>query len=86
MCATADLLLDLKGPKNKKLGKMKILDSEWMNMAHWRFVWSDILAMFAVPMYSCGFIALMMTNSTKKTDSTEMAINLRRSFFIIVLK
>ena len=61
LCATADLLLDLKGPKNKKLGKMGIIDSEWENMAHWRFVWSDILAMFAVPMYSCGFISVMMT-------------------------
>jgi hypothetical protein len=61
LCATADLLLDLKGPQNKKLGKMGAIDSEWKNMAHWRFVWSDILAMFAVPMYSCGFIALMMT-------------------------
>ena len=61
LCATADLLLDLKGPKNKKLGKMGVIDSEWKNMAHWRFVWSGILAMFAVPMYSCGFIALMMT-------------------------
>ncbi|RKM61253.1 hypothetical protein D6855_05010 [Butyrivibrio sp. CB08] len=74
LCATADLLLDLKGPKNKKLGKMKILDSEWMNMAHWRFVWSDILAMFAVPMYSCGFIALMMVlgkqNQTLATTLT----------------
>ena len=60
LCATADLLLDLKGTKNKKLGKMGVIDSEWENMAHWRFVLSDILAMFAVPMYSCGFIALMM--------------------------
>ena len=60
LCATADLLLDLKGPQNKKIGKMGIIDSEWENMPHWRFVWSDILAMFAVPMYSCGFLALMM--------------------------
>lgn len=61
LCAAADLLLDLKGTQNKKLGKTGVIDSEWEHMAHWRFVWSDILAMFAVPMYSCGFIALMMT-------------------------
>lgn len=60
LCATADLLLDLKGVDNKKLGKSKIMDSKWSEMAHPRFVWSGILAMFAVPMYSCGFIALMM--------------------------
>ncbi len=59
LCAVADLLLDIKGAKNKKLGAMKVMDSAWMDMAHWRFVWSDIIAMFAVPMYSCGFIALM---------------------------
>ena len=60
LCAVADLLLDLKGPQNRKLGKMGIIDSEWERMAHWRFVWSDIIAMLAVPMYSCGFIALMI--------------------------
>ena len=60
LCAVADLLLDLKGADNKKLGKSKIMDSKWSEMSHARFVWSGILAMFAVPMYSCGFIALMM--------------------------
>ncbi|MDD6038981.1 MAG: hypothetical protein PUD20_09350 [bacterium] len=60
ICAVADLLLDLKGVDNHKIGKMKVIDSKWEKMPHWRFVWSDILAMFAVPMYSCGFVALMM--------------------------
>lgn len=60
LCAVADLLLDLKGDDNKKLGKMKVIDSKWAEMSHGRFVWSDILAMFAVPMYTCGFVALMM--------------------------
>ena len=60
LCAVADLLLDLKGDNNKKLGKMKVIDSKWAEMSHGRFVWSDILAMFAIPMYTCGFVALMM--------------------------
>lgn len=59
MCAIADLLLDIKGPDNVKLGKMGVMDSAWAHMSHMRFVMSGILAMFAVPMYSCGFIALM---------------------------
>lgn len=59
LCAIADLLLDLKGVDNKELGSLKVINSKWLEMAHGRFVWSDILAMFAVPMYSCGFIALM---------------------------
>ena len=60
VCAVADLLLDLKGYDNQKLGKTKIMDSKWSVMSHGRFVWSDILAMFAVPMYTCGFVALML--------------------------
>lgn len=60
LCAVADLLLDLKGADNKKLGKSKIMDSKWAEMGHGRFVWSGIVAMIAVPMYSCGFVALMM--------------------------
>ncbi|MDO5574615.1 MAG: hypothetical protein Q4G60_11635 [bacterium] len=60
LCAAADCLLDLKGADNRKLGKMGIMDSKWETMAHFRFVWSDILAMFAVPMYTCGFVALML--------------------------
>ena len=60
LCAIADLLLDLKGVDNKKLGKMKIIDSKWSEMKHFRFVWSGILVMIAVPMYTCGFMALML--------------------------
>lgn len=60
LCAVADCLLDLKGADNKKMGTMKIIDSKWATMSHFRFVWSDILAMFAVPMYTCGFVALML--------------------------
>ncbi|MGN0351802.1 MAG: DUF6796 family protein [Roseburia sp.] len=75
LCAVADLLLDLKGDDNQKLGKMKIIDSKWEVMAHGRFVWSDILAMFAVPMYTCGFVALMMQlHSTKAELSIGMTI------------
>jgi len=59
LCAVADLLLDLKGPGNKKLGKMKVIDSMWKDMTPWRFVASIICAMFAVPMYTFGFWALM---------------------------
>lgn len=75
LCAVADLLLDLKGVDNQKLGKMKIMDSKWETMSHGRFVWSDILAMFAVPMYTCGFVALMMQlHRTKAELSIGMTI------------
>ena len=75
LCAVADLLLDLKGSDNQKLGKMKIIDSKWKEMPHARFVWSDILAMFAVPMYTCGFVALMLQlNKTSTRLSIGMTI------------
>lgn len=69
------MLLDLKGADNKKLGKAKVMDSKWSEMSHGRFVWSGILAMFAVPMYSCGFIALMTKLSENhKTWATGLSV------------
>lgn len=59
LCAVADCFLDLKGADNKKLGKGGYIDSKWEEMSPWRFVVSVIIAMFAVPMYACGFLALM---------------------------
>ena len=59
LCAVADCLLDLKAPENKKLGKGGYIDSKWGEMSHWRFVASGTAAMFVVPMYTCGFLALV---------------------------
>ncbi len=67
LCAAADLLLDMKGADNNKLGTMGIIDSKWVSMKHGRFVASTILAMLAVPMYSCGFIALMQNLTETNT-------------------
>jgi len=58
LCAVADLFLDLKGPDNRKIGNLKVIDSKWEEMPHYRFVVSTVLAMFAVPMYCAGFVAL----------------------------
>lgn len=58
LCAVADCLLDIKGSDNQKLGKGGYIESKWSSMAHWRFTASGIVAMFAVPMYTCGFLAL----------------------------
>lgn len=79
MCASADLLLDLKGAKNEKLGKLKVIDSMWVEMAEWRFVASIIIAMFAVPMYTCGFYALM--NRVDVTHGT-LAIIMKTIFTV----
>ena len=50
LCCVGDLLFDLKGKGNKKLGTSKNIDSNWSKMAEWRFrtiynmcnVWSNI--------------------------------------------
>ena len=45
LCCTGDILFDLKGPGNKKLGTSKNIDSNWSNMADWRFGLSITLAL-----------------------------------------
>lgn len=67
LCAAADLFLDLKGPDNKKMGRLKVIDSKWEDMPHWRFVTSTVLAFFAIPLYSCGFVALSNKLSENST-------------------
>lgn len=71
LCATADCLFDLKGADNIKQGVHKQIDSKWDTMSPKRFLYSTILVMFAVPMYSCGVIALMM-----KLHTTHQALAL----------
>lgn len=58
LCAVADMLLDLKGKDNKKLGKNGIIDSNWEKMSEWRFKASILIVMLAVPMYALGMWAL----------------------------
>lgn len=55
LCACGDLLLDLKGNQNKKLGKYKFIESNWEVMGFWRFKISLLLAMVGVPLYFLGF-------------------------------
>lgn len=58
LCAVADIFFDLKGRGNKKIGKYKIIDSNWVKMAGWRFPLSIAIAAVAVPMYYMGIVAM----------------------------
>lgn len=58
LCACADLLLDLKGKDNKKIGKYGFIDSKWSEMNDKRFGASIVMAMTAVPMYALGMYSL----------------------------
>lgn len=58
LCCTGDLLFDLKGKGNEKLGTSKNIDSNWSKMAEWRFGASIICAMFGVILIGFGFYAI----------------------------
>ncbi len=58
LCAMADMLLDLKGKNNKKLGKNGLVDSNWEYMSEWRFKMSVWFVMIAVPLYAMGLWSL----------------------------
>ncbi len=58
LCCTSDLLFDLKGKENKKLGTSKNIDSNWSKMSEWRFGLSIICAMFGVILLGFGFYAI----------------------------
>ena len=58
LCCTGDVLFDLKGKGNEKLGTSKNIDSNWSKMAEWRFGLSILCAMFGVILIGFGFYAI----------------------------
>ncbi len=58
LCCVGDILFDLKGKGNKKLGTSKNIDSNWSKMSEWRFGLSIIFAMFGVILLGFGFYAI----------------------------
>lgn len=58
LCCTGDVLFDLKGKCNEKLGTSKNIDSNWSKMAEWRFGLSIICAMVGVILIGFGFYAI----------------------------
>ncbi|MCR5129827.1 MAG: hypothetical protein K6B69_17200 [Lachnospiraceae bacterium] len=60
LCCTGDILFDLKGAGNEKLGTSKNIDSNWSKMADWRFGLSIALAMIGDAMVGLGFYSIGM--------------------------
>lgn len=58
LCAVGDMLFDIKGKDNQKLGRLGIIDSNWCNMAPWRFKASILFAAVGVPLYLLGMLTL----------------------------
>ena len=58
LCCVGDMLFDFKGPGNKKLGTSKNIDSNWMNMAEWRFGASILFALVGIIGVGFGFYSI----------------------------
>ena len=59
LCAVGDMLLDLKGKGNRKLGTSVNIDSNWLNMSYWRFGASILVAFLGGALIGFGFYSLV---------------------------
>ncbi|MCM1156440.1 MAG: hypothetical protein NC314_05810 [Roseburia sp.] len=59
LCAIGDILFDLKGKGNQKLGASGMIDSNWVKMSYWRFGASILAAFFGDALLGFGFYALV---------------------------
>lgn len=59
LCAIGDILFDLKGKGNKKLGTSGNIDSNWEHMAYWRFGVSILTAFTGDVLPGFGFLSLV---------------------------
>ena len=58
LCCVGDILFDLKGKGNEKLGTSKNIDSNWSKMSEYRFGLSIMCAMVGVILIGFGFYAI----------------------------
>ena len=70
LCAVGDMLFDLKGKGNEKLGISGNIDSNWIKMPYWRFGVSILVAFFGDALIGFGFYSLV---SQMNDVSSEMA-------------
>ncbi len=59
-CAIGDILLDLKGKDNVKVGDSLIIESNWTKMSNVRFKVSIVLGFFGSFMCSLGIYSLFI--------------------------
>lgn len=58
LCCVGDVLFDLKGAGNQKLGTSKNIDSNWLKMAEWRFCASIMIAVIGDIGVGLGFYSI----------------------------
>lgn len=59
LCAVGDILFDLKGKGNQKLGTSGNIDSNWTKMPYWRFGASILVAFLGDALLGFGFYSLV---------------------------
>lgn len=59
LCAVGDILFDLKGKGNQKLGTSGNIDSNWVHMPYWRFGASILVAFLGDALIGFGFYSLV---------------------------
>lgn len=67
LCCVGDLLFDLKGKDNQKLGTSGNIDSNWLKMADWRFGASILFALAGDSLVGFGIFSL--ANQIGKANS-----------------
>ncbi|MFI3324654.1 MAG: DUF6796 family protein [Clostridia bacterium] len=72
LCAIGDVLLDLKGKDNIKMGKSLIIESNWTKMADIRFTISIVLGFFGSFMCSFGIYSLARQIFTQNESLAEV--------------
>lgn len=71
-CATGDILLDLKGKDNVKVGNSLIIESNWTKMANVRFKISIVLGFLGSFMCSLGIYSLARQISVQNESLAEV--------------
>ncbi|MCM1230925.1 MAG: hypothetical protein NC489_12395 [Ruminococcus flavefaciens] len=75
LCAVGDILFDLKGKGNQKLGKWGNIDSNWEKMSYWRFGASIMCAFIGDILAGFGYLSLVrQINETNATLAVVTAI------------
>lgn len=67
LCAVGDILFDLKGRDNKKLGTSGNIDSNWAKMSYWRFGVSIMCAFVGDMLTGFGYLSLVRQLSETNT-------------------
>ena len=75
LCAVGDILFDLKGRNNKKIGTSGNIDSNWVKMSYWRFGASIMFAFVGDVLSGFGYLSLVrQISETNKTLAIVTAV------------